>query len=137
MAEVRAVYDTNVLVSAFIGKGAPYDALEAVYEGKVRLILSHEILLELEDVLSRPKFRYDINHVNKIVAIIFQASKIVEPKIKTDIVKTDPSDNKIIEAAIAGKAKYIVTGDIHHLLPVKKIGEIKIVTVKDFLRRIK
>jgi uncharacterized protein len=137
MAEIRAVYDTNILVSAFIGKGAPYKALMAVYDGKVRLITSHEILLELEDVLSRPKFRYEESHIHKIIALIFQASKIVEPDIKVDLVKADPRDNKIIEAAIVGKAEYIVTGDAHHLLPLKKVGDIRIISVTDFLKKVK
>ena len=137
MATIRAVYDTNILVSAFIGKGAPNKALMAVYEGKVRLIISHEILLELEDVLSRPKFRYEEHHVHRMVAIIFQASKIVEPEIKVDLVKGDPKDNKIIEAAIAGKVKYIVTGDTRHLLPLKKVGGIRIISVRDFLKKLR
>jgi predicted nucleic acid-binding protein len=64
-------------------------------------------------------------------------SKIVEPDIKVDFVKEDPKDNKIIEAAIAGKAKFIVTGDTHHLLPLKKIENIKIVSVKEFLKTLK
>ena len=133
MNEIRAVYDTNILVSAFIGKGAPYKALNTVYEGKVRLILSPDILLEFEDVISRPKFRYKETHIRKIITLIFQASLIVEPDIAVDIVKDDPTDNRIIEAAISGNAKYIVTGD-KHLLSLKKIKGIEIITVKDFLK---
>ncbi len=135
MSEIKAVYDTNILVSAFIGKGAPYKALDAVFEGKVRLILSPDIMLELEDVLSRPKFRYDEKQVRKILTIIFQASQIVEPDIYLDIVKEDPSDNRIIEAAISGRAKYIVTGD-SHLLNLKEIDKIKTIPVREFLKHV-
>jgi len=133
MSEIKAVYDTNILVSAFIGKGAPYKALVAVFEGKVRLILSPDIMLELEDVISRPKFRYDEKQIRKILTVIFQASQIVEPDIFLDIVKEDPSDNRIIEAAISGGAKYIVTGD-SHLLNLKEIDKIKIIPVREFLK---
>ena len=135
MREIKAVYDTDILVSAFIGKGAPYKALAAVFEGKVRLILSPDIMLEFEDVLSRPKFRYDEKQIRKILTVIFQASQIVEPDISIDIVKDDPSDNRIIEAAISGGAKYIVTGD-SHLLNLKEIDKIKITPVREFLKHV-
>jgi len=137
MSEVIAVYDTNILISAFIGKGAPYKALKAVYDGKVRMVISTEILLELEDVLSRPKFNYNKSQIRKMITVIVQASTIVEPDMKVDIVKKDPKDNIIIEAAIAGNAKYIVTGDTRHLLPLKKVGDIKIVSVNEFLKKLK
>ena len=137
MSEIVVVYDTNILISAFIGKGAPYEALKAVYDGKVRLIISPEILIELEDVLSRPKFHYNKSQIRKMITLIFQASTIIEPDTKVNLVKNDQTDNKIIEAAIAGKAKYIVTGDTRHLLPLKKVGNIKIVSVNEFLKKLK
>ena len=137
MSEIIVVYDTNILISAFIGKGAPYEALKAVYGGKVRLVISPEILLELEDVLSRPKFHYNKSQIRKMITIIVQASTVIEPDTKVNLVKNDQTDNKIIEAAIDGKAKYIVTGDTRHLLPLKRVGNIKIVSVNEFLKKLK
>lgn len=137
MRELIVVYDTNIIVSAFIGKGAPYNALEAVYDGKVRMVISPEMLIELEDVLSRPKFNYNISQIRKMMTVIVQASIIVEPDTKLDLVKKDPKDNMIIEAAMSGNAKYIITGDTHHLLPLKKVGNIKIISVNEFLKKLK
>ena len=137
MGELIVVYDTNILVSAFIGRGAPYEALMAVYDGKVRLVISPEILIELEDVLYRPKFNYKQSQVRKMISVIVQASTIIEPDTKVDLVKNDPKDNIIIEAAISGNAKYIVTGDTRHLLPLKKVDNIKIVSVNEFLKKLK
>ena len=136
MTGITAVYYTNILVSAFIGKGAPHKALDAVYSGKVRLVISPDILLEFEDVISRPKFNYADEHIRSIITVVFKVAKIVEPDFTVNIVKKDPSDNRIIEAAISGNAKYIVTGD-NHLLSLKNVENIKIISVKDFIKIIR
>ena len=133
MTEIIAVYDTNILISAFIGRGAPHKALDAVYTGKVRLIISPDMLLEFEDVISRTKFNYTKKQIRRILTIVFKVAKVVEPDFKVDIVKEDSSDNRVIEAAISGKAKYIVTGD-GHLLSLKKVENIEIITVNEFLK---
>ena len=62
-------------------------------------------------------------------------SIIVHPKSKFNVVKDDPDDDKIIEAAVEGKAEYIITQD-NHLLKLKEFKGIKIVTPKDFLELI-
>lgn len=125
MSEITAVYDTNVLISAFIGRGTPFESLNAVYDGKVKLVISMDMLIEFEDVISRPKFRYTDKHIRRIMSIIFKVATVVNPVVNVDIVEEDPSDNKVIEAAITGKVKYIVTGDIH-LLSLRKVKNIKI-----------
>jgi putative PIN family toxin of toxin-antitoxin system len=133
MPEVIAVYDTNILISAFIGRGSPHKALKAVFAGKVRLIISPDILIEFEDVISGPKFNYTEKHVRRILTVVFKVAKVVEPDFTVEMVKEDPDDNKVIEAAIAGKAEYIVTGD-KHLLSLAKVKNISIISAKDFLK---
>jgi putative PIN family toxin of toxin-antitoxin system len=133
MTEIVAVYDTNVLISAFIGRGAPYEALDAVFAGKVRLVISPDMLFEFEDVISRPKFHYNDKQIRRILTIVFKVAKVVEPDFSVDVVKGDTSDNRIIEAAISGKAKYIVTGD-SHLLSLGEVENIKVTTVRNFLK---
>ncbi|MFH0816790.1 MAG: putative toxin-antitoxin system toxin component, PIN family [Methanobacteriota archaeon] len=135
MADIRAIYDTNVLVSALNGQGPPYMALRAVYREKVRLVISPEILFEFEEVLSRPKFPYSQEQIKEILAMTIKISEVVHPKSKVNLVKDDPDDNKVIEAAIAGKAGYIVTGD-KHLLTLKRVRGIEIITPKDFIQRL-
>jgi putative PIN family toxin of toxin-antitoxin system len=128
MADITAVYDTNILISAFIGRGVPHKVLDAVYAGKVRLVISPDMLIEFEDVISRPKFKYSEKNIRRILTVIFKVSKVVEPDFSVDIVKEDPSDNRVIEAAISGKVQYIVTGD-SHLLSLKNVEK------KLFLRK--
>jgi putative PIN family toxin of toxin-antitoxin system len=53
---MRAVIDTNVLLSGLLWRGAPHELLEQVRNGKLTLISSPALLSELADVISRPKF---------------------------------------------------------------------------------
>ena len=68
--------------------------------------------------------------------IVLEKSILVIPKRKVNVVKDDPDDNKFIEAALEGKADYIVTQD-RHLLNIKEFEGIKMVTPKEFLRILK
>ena len=129
---IRAVYDTNILVSAFIGRGAPKKALDAVFDGRVRLILSPAILDEFKDVISRRKFGFTRPQIEKMPSVILLASELIEPQDKVDVVKEDPKDNMILECAKAGNVKYVVSGD-SHLLKLKKWNNIEIITAKNFL----
>jgi uncharacterized protein len=65
--------------------------------------------------------------------LILSESTIVELRIKLDVVKDDPDDNKFIEAAIEGKARYIITRD-KHLLKIKEYQGIKIIKPEDFIK---
>ncbi|MBM3283314.1 PIN domain-containing protein, partial [Candidatus Gottesmanbacteria bacterium] len=48
--------------------------------------------------------------------------------------KDDPEDNKFLECAVGGKARFIVSGD-NHLLAIKEYGQILIVTPATFLSK--
>ncbi len=45
-------------------------------------------------------------------------------------------DNRILECAIEGKADYIISGDKHHILPLKKFQKIRILSPSQFLKSI-
>jgi uncharacterized protein len=53
---VRAVIDTNVLLSGLLWRGAPHRLIEAVRAGALTLITSPALLAELGEVVHRPKF---------------------------------------------------------------------------------
>jgi len=131
---IRAVIDTNVLISSFIAYGKPRKVLDRVFTGKVRLLTSPVILLEFEEVLSREKFGLTKTQVQRIVSLIIRSSEAIEPKTKIILITEDPDDNKIIECAIDGRAKYIITGD-SHLLKIRKYKNIMIVNPNGFLRK--
>ena len=51
------------------------------------------------------------------------------------IIRKDPEDDKFIRCALAGKAKFIISGD-NYLIALKSYQKIKILSPADFLRGI-
>lgn len=54
---LRAVFDPSVLVSAAISRrGPPRELLDRWERGEFELVVSAEVLFELQEVLARPSF---------------------------------------------------------------------------------
>lgn len=128
---IKVVPDTNVLISAVFWKGNPHRVIKLGFEGKYKLILSPSILEELTKKMII-KFSFPFEKLEEYISMLLYFCDFVEPQEKVNIITEDPSDNKIVECALASRSNYIVTGDLH-LLKRNKIGCIKILTPKDFL----
>ena len=112
---MRIVADTNVLVSAFIFPGG---SPEAVYrlalEGRIELVTSRPLLVELGRVLTA-KFGWETDRAEEAVAELIRVADIVEPQQTVAEIGADPADNRVLEAAAEGHADAIVSGDRHLL----------------------
>ncbi|MBU2633939.1 MAG: putative toxin-antitoxin system toxin component, PIN family [Nanoarchaeota archaeon] len=133
---LRITVDTNILVSATIVKGNEFELLKLAKEGKIKLILSLEIIKEFKEVISRSKFDYPIDVINEEINKILEMSEIVFPKIKIDIIKEDLEDNKVLECAMAGNSIYIISGD-EHLLKLKEYKGIKVIKSRELLEKVR
>src|SRR3989337_1142632 len=111
---MRVVCDTNVLISGIVFGGSPYEILYEASERKIVVVISAPILNEVQKVL-RNKFNFSGEDVEKELAYLSRLGIFVEPQIKVDKIKNDPTDNKILECALEGRADYIITGDNKHL----------------------
>jgi uncharacterized protein len=129
---LRAVLDTNVIVSAVISDGKARDLLKKGISGKYRIVTSDLILTELETVLCRPKFKTSKEEIQSIIAALARIADVVAVKTKIKVVKDDPKDDMVIETAIDGDAHLIVTGD-YHLLAIGVFRKIEIVTIEKML----
>lgn len=129
---IKAVYDTNVVVSALLSpQGIPARILRLAVEGQIRLILSKKVLDEYSEVLKRPELSLLKQDVNESLRDIRKNGKIVKAK-STVRVAGDPDDNIFLECALAGKAKYLVTGNKDDF-PSERFKYTKIVSPKEFL----
>jgi len=131
---IKVVLDTNVFISAFFWKGAPYQIFKRILEGAILNFVSPQILEELKERLL-DKFKLPPEKVREFLEIIIFNSQIIYPKKKLNIVKEDPPDNKIIECALEAQASFVISGD-KHLLEIKKYKGIEIVSPRDLLRQI-
>lgn len=134
---IRIVLDTNTIISAIGWKHSkPRRILEACLSGKYLLVESPGLLKEFAAVMGRPKFGFIPEEQKKeLVTRLINYCEIVEPTKKINIIKSDPSDNKVLECALEGKAQYIVSGD-NHLLRLKVYMGIRIVTAAEFLETV-
>jgi len=130
---IRAVLDTNVIISALFWSGNPSQILDKSFESKFILISSVTIIDEIERVLAE-KFKLPIQDIAEFHGIFINRFEIIDPQICIpSAVPRDPTDNKIIECAVDGKADYIVTGD-KDLLVLKKYRDIEIITPAKFIK---
>src|SRR4030042_5276059 len=128
---VRAVIDTNVLVSALIHDGKPRKLILELLN-RHTVILSRQMLAELADVAESDKFHVTGSQVERFLSIMVRMAKIVPDNALFKEVASDPDDDVVLNAAYTGKADYIVTGD-KHLLTLNNFKKTKIVTVNQML----
>ncbi len=128
---IKAVYDTNVIVSALLSsEGIPAILVDLAIQQEIRLFLSEEIRQEYEGVLVRPKFGFSKKSVKRFIRLLKTKSKVVKPKSLGFTLK-DPGDDKFLECALAAKANYLVTGNTRHF-PSSAYKGIQIVSPRDF-----
>ena len=135
---MRAVVDTGVLVSALIRpRGAIGDVLRALRDGRFIPIYSTAMVVEIVDVLGRPKFqvKYHIqpDDITVLINLLRLRGDLVVPEREITACR-DPKDNKFLETALAGAADTIVTGD-DDLLVLDPFEEIDILRPTEFLAR--
>lgn len=128
---MRVVLDTNILVSAILGKELG-EIVDYWDRGAFRVIVSAEIMAEYTAVLARPKFKLDTELVVAIISYVERKAEWVSPTEKIKQIQSDPKDDIFIECAVSGKADYIVSGD-NHLLALSQFRDIPIVTPRHFL----
>lgn len=127
----RTVMDTNVLVSGLLG-GTATEVIRQWREGAFTLIVSAEIVTEYEAVLSRSKFKLPEWVIQELLGYIRQQAEWVTPDREIHAVERDPSDNKFLEAAVSGHAKWLVSGD-NDLLDLDEFEGIPIIPSWEFL----
>jgi putative PIN family toxin of toxin-antitoxin system len=120
---LKIVLDTNVLVSAFLKPHSkPARILRLIIQGEIRIIINEAILAEYHEVLTRPSFKLDDKHVHAILKLI-RDKGIKAPVVAKSFQLPDACDEPFLEAAIAGHADALVTGNLKHFPKEKCYGQ--------------
>jgi uncharacterized protein len=136
----RAVLDTNVFVSGLINpKGAPAAILRALRSKRFILVSSPPINEEIIEVLNRPYLRDRYGLGDRIFDVSFILWEVAELVIDLPDVKvcSDPDDDKFLATADAGRADYLVTGDVGDLLRLHKYRDVGIISPREFVSVLK
>lgn len=136
---MRAVLDTNVLLSGLLWRGNPHALLERVRDGTLTLISSPVLLAELAEVIERPKFdailtRSNTSRERSLIEIQTLAAVLTPPPLPQPVCR-DADDDAVLALALAAQVDFIVSGD-DDLLSLQAFQHIPILTPAEALRRI-
>src|SRR5437763_8241709 len=113
---VKAVVDTNVLISGLLWRGNPSRILDAILENRFELCLTEELLAELSDVLQRPRLAKQVaergldaswscDFIRERCLIVAAGAPLDVPELR------DRKDLPVLIAARSAAAGVIITGD--------------------------
>lgn len=134
MSRIKIVIDSNVYISAILFGGKPEKIVELARLDIVEAFVTVPILEEVLRVLQY-KFGWNKGMLGEAAATMPEAAMLIEPTEKISVIQKDRADDKILEAAVASGADFIISGD-SHLLELKRFRSIKIVDATEFLHLI-
>ncbi len=135
----RVVVDTNVLMGGLIAtRKASGRVLGLWLDGRVEAVLSPAVREEYQKIFRRMRFgpRRDVARREAMLKRLLASEHVreVHPTRRLDVVAACPADNRLIECAVTGRARYVISQD-HHLLDVGEFEGVEMVTARDFLAR--
>lgn len=124
---MRPVLDTDVMVSAFRSRtGASRLLLRAALQGELPILLSVPLLLQYEEVLTRPEHlavaSTDRETVHRVLDALCEVSELVEIAFVWRPTLKDPTDEMVLETAVNGRASHILTFNKRDFVGAEKFG---------------
>lgn len=130
---MKVVFDTNVLLSAFLTEGLCSKLLLRAKRGEFELYLCPFILHEFQDKL-RNKFCATATEIREAISLVREAACVIAPE-KSDVrvrkASKDPDDDEVIACAVSTGADYLVTGD-SDLKKIRSYGAVSIISPRSF-----
>ena len=128
---MKAVFDTNVLVAAFISEGVCSKLLTRARKRQFHLFISPFILQEFERILIR-KLAVPKDEARDAVRLVSEAADVIllPPDLETPICR-DSNDDKVLACSLAAETDYLVTGDAD-LLNLRSFRNIPIISPRNF-----
>ena len=131
---MRIVCDTNVIVFGLLFEGPSRTVLKLIATGAVVNITSAILFSEFDGVIRRrPKFGLSPDEIAAVINQLAETFEFAAPSCRVDVVVRDPDDNRVLEAALAGAAELVVTGD-SDLLELESFEGIGLINAAQFLR---
>lgn len=128
---MRLVLDTSVVVSSFRSRlGASRSIMDALSRNRFSLLLSTAMLLEYEDVLTRPEqmdvHGFSLLEVSEVLDVLAARAIRVTPDFRWRPQLRDPGDEHVLATAINGHAEAIVTHNVADFLPAAQTFGIQV-----------
>ena len=118
---LRAVFDTNVVVSALLfSSGSVAWLRDAWVGGSIVPVVGRDTLQELVRALAYPKFRLNLDDRDELLGDYIPYTQLTETPEQHDTPRCrDPHDQIFIDVAVSARADALVSGDrhLHELRP--------------------
>ncbi|MDD5447701.1 MAG: putative toxin-antitoxin system toxin component, PIN family [Actinomycetota bacterium] len=128
---MRIVFDTNVIVSAFIARGSSFEVFKHCLSAH-RNFISQHIFDEVEGVLVK-KFSFPSSQIAEVLRFLSDHLEYVEVTPIEEPICRDPSDDLVLGCAKAARADCLLTGD-EDLLILERFESTRIIKPSDFWR---
>lgn len=130
---MRIVLDTNCLIQS-IPSRSPYRRVwDSILSGENILCLSNEIIEEYTEILTKLASKKTAEVVMNTI-LNSPYVDFITPYYRFNMIQADPDDNKFVDCAIAGNARYIVTNDHHYdILRSTSFPHVEVLALDDFL----
>lgn len=129
---IRAIIDTNVLMSGIFWSGTPAKILDAWQQKRIKMVISPDVLDEYTRVGHILANKYRGVDIAPIIELVTIYSELFLPKPLSTPVSRDPDDDKFLALAIAANCKLIVSGD-RDLLDINGYDGIGVIKPSDFV----
>lgn len=138
MKRYRVILDTNVILAAMRSQsGASHRLLLALGHPRWQSVITAALMYEYEDVALRPGNAPGLSplEITNILDLIYQRSHRQLVWFSWRPLSSDPGDDAILEAAIAGGCDYVVSFNERHLRAAREFG-IEVLKPADLLKLI-
>jgi len=130
MKRYRVILDTNVVLAAMRSRtGASFRLLATIGHPQRQSVITPALMYEYEDVAHRPGAAAGLSpqDITNILDMIYRESYRQFVWFSWRPLSSDPGDDAILEAAIAGRCDYVVSFNERHL---RAAGEFSIEVLK-------
>jgi putative PIN family toxin of toxin-antitoxin system len=129
---MRAVFDTNVFISAFLIPGSQGERAFLLARRKRFFLYTSVAILTKIAQKFRTKFEQSEADIRAALKLMSRVARVLKPPVHLHVLADEP-DNRILECALAAQADLVISGD-RHLRQLKRFQGIPIIRLVDFLR---
>jgi putative PIN family toxin of toxin-antitoxin system len=137
----RIVIDTNIFLGACLGQGAAHHVVAACLRGQYQPLMGAALFAEYEDVMGRAELfescRLSLAERDELLDIFLATCAWTRIYFAWRPNLPDESDNHLVELAVAGSARFIVTRNLRDVARMElKFPELRVVSPEDFFKEI-
>lgn len=133
---MRAVLDTNILLSGLLTRGICEAVLDACLESEARTVVLSEAILREYARHARGKFGIPPEGVDLALEFLRRHVELVEPAPVPRNTCRDQGDLPVLGTAVAARADVLITGD-RDLLGLGQVHGVPILSPRAFFERLR